>query len=103
MDVELNLKRLDEVFGLDDDTRAVRDRMMNSLSRCSTAADLWELYRSTAIPAGAPLVQLHETRVAIYWTIAALGQVLGTQPDALNRLLVEVSEFGLSQVQRRMG
>jgi hypothetical protein len=87
-------------FELDPNTRKARDRLVEQLKRVSSAEELWEVYRTTAIPAGAPLIQSVETQRAIFWTIAAMAQVLSIRPDALYTMVEEVREYGLSQLQK---
>ena len=91
---------VNSAFQMDPDTRKARDRMLAELNRISSAEDLWSVYRNTAIPAGAPLIQTVETQRAVYWTIAALAQVLSTRPEVLQSMVEEVREYGLTQLQR---
>lgn len=93
---------VNSAFQADPGTRRARDRMLAELNRVSSAEDLWAVYRNTAIPAGAPLIQTIETQRAIYWTIAALAQVLSTRPEALQTMVEEVREYGLAQLQQGM-
>ena len=104
MNIEADLAavaaKLDNVFHVEPEAKAARDKVLIGLGGVRSAADLWELYRTTAIPPGAPLVQITETQRTIYWTIAALGHVLATRPEMLNQFLLDVSQYGLDQLQR---
>lgn len=99
----MNIPDIDKALGLDDDTRAARDRLLAGISGAATAEQVWELYRQVAIPAGAPLVQLVETRRAIFWALSAAGIIAGKSPERFNRILEDLQRRGMDELKGRMG
>lgn len=95
------LKKLDEALDLDRDTRLARDRMIAGIAGVRSADQLWDLYRTLAIPAGAPMIQLVETQRAIYWAVAAVAQITSAHPELLEKLVLDVQEYGLAHIQGR--
>jgi hypothetical protein len=98
----VDLAAVDRALGLDEDTRAARDKLINGVAGVWSEEQLWELYRGHAIPPGAPLVQLTETRRAIRWAVAALSQIV-TDPTRLASLVESVQAAGLEELRGRVG
>lgn len=97
----LNLEAIDRALDLDEDTRAVRNRMLATLSTVQTAEQLWDLYRSTALPPGAPLIQVIETRRAVFWAFAAAAAI-AQDPERMRRILNDLQDFGMRELQGRV-
>lgn len=99
----MEIPDLDKALGLDDDTRAARDRMLAGISGAATADQVWELYRQVAMPPGAPLVQLVETRRAIFWALSAAGIIASKSPERFTHILEDVQRFGMEEIKGRVG
>ena len=64
-------------LNLDAEAVAQRDQMLGALTNVRSADELWDLYRTYAIPPNAHQVQLVETRRAIFWAVSAVASLMG--------------------------
>lgn len=93
------LNRIDAALNLDEDTRAARNRMLSTVLGVKTAEELWETYRSVAMPPNAPAVQINETRRAIYWAATAMAQLMTAHPERVPMILQGIQEHGMAELR----
>lgn len=97
------LDAIDRAFNIDDETRGARNRMLATLGSVNSAEALWNLYREAAVPPGAPLMQLTETRRAIFWAVSAVATIGAQDPERLGKILDEVQKFAEAELRTALG
>lgn len=96
------IDRLFQNLGIpaDEEARSMGRYMLSSIANLTTAEQVWELYRDTAIAPGSPPLQLHETRRAIFWALAVAAQI-AADPVRLNQVVAGVRDDAITQLRRR--
>lgn len=97
-----NSDALDAALGLDPAAVAQRDQMLGALAKVRSADELWELYRSGAVPPGAPQVQLVETRRAIFWAASAMASLMGGDHARLLNIIQGVQAHAETELRAQL-
>lgn len=79
--------------------RAAADKLVQGLAGVRTFDQLWSLYRSAALPAEAPLLQVAETRRTLLWAVAAMSSI-AADPVRFGEFLTDTRNTARRTLQR---